>query len=158
MILIYFSYIISIVTKVSKKYISKERIDRIYKLLFNLLIKINNKEQAKQILSELLTSTEQLMIAKRIACYYLISSNLTIAEISDILKLSTSTVFYFRINYKNNKLLRELLANFIFKDKLKKSINDLFIEFYYNNPRKGSDWSYNKKTYNQYKNDTEKPI
>ncbi len=145
-------------TKVSRKYIRKERIDRIYRLLFNLLIKINNKEQARQILSELLTSTEQLMIAKRLACYYLITSKVSIREISDILKLSTSTVFYYGLNYKNNKKLKDLLNNFIFKDKLKKSIKDLFIEFYYNSPRKGSDWSHNKKIYHQYKKETEYPI
>ena len=136
--------------QISKKYLIKDRLNKIFQMFFYLIIKIKNKKDANIILSELLTSTEKIMIAKRVACFYLLCKKVTIRDISDILKLSTSTVFYYRQLYKNKEKLKEYLHKKIFKEKIKETVKDIFMEFYYNAPRKGSDWSTNKKIYYKY--------
>ncbi|TSC70814.1 MAG: Uncharacterized protein CEO12_190, partial [Parcubacteria group bacterium Gr01-1014_46] len=77
---------------ISSKELDKELSDK----LFNDLILILNKSQNKKLLSgvvnELLTDTEKLMLAKRIAIVLLLNSKIPQLSISEILKVSTSTI------------------------------------------------------------------
>ncbi len=136
--------------QISKRYIQQEREKKIYKLLAQLIIKIRNQMDASLLLNDLFTNTEKIMISKRLACFYLLSKNVHPDDIIDILKMSSSTVFYYKDLLKAKTKLRNYLLNKVFVESVKQTLKDIFMEFYYNNPRKGSDWSHNKKKYYEY--------
>jgi len=134
-------------SQVSVRYIVEERKKRIIKLLKDLIIKTKSNQDTEILVNDLLTSTEKIMLSKRLACFYLISNNVDLTDISDILKLSKSTVFYYKNLYKTKKNLKKYLETKIFKEKIGQTLKNIFIEFYYNNPKKGSDWSASRKVY-----------
>lgn len=136
--------------QVSKKYIQQEREKKIYNILTELLVKIKNKKDAQLILNDLFTKTEKIMVSKRLACFYLLNKNVPIEDIADILKMSISTVYYYKDLIKTKVNLNNYLSNKVSINKIKQSLKDIFMEFYYNSPRKGSDWSTNKRIYYDY--------
>ena len=71
-------------------------IDSLDSLFTNL-----NKHDSKKVLSIILTSTEKLMIAKRIGASLLIREGVNELQISDSLKLSRETVYKFNSMIKS---------------------------------------------------------
>jgi len=134
-------------SQVSTRYIVEERKKRIIKLLKDLIRKTKSNQDTEIIINDLLTSTEKVMLSKRLACFYLISNKIDMVDISDILKLSKSTIFYYKNLYNTKKNLKKYLESKIFKEKIGQALKDIFVEFYYNNPKKGSDWSASRKAY-----------
>ncbi|KKP52753.1 MAG: hypothetical protein UR42_C0005G0021 [Candidatus Roizmanbacteria bacterium GW2011_GWA2_33_33] len=53
--------------QISKRYIDQTMMSRINELLFDLLLTLSDKKEVNEVLNELLTSTEKIMIAKRVA-------------------------------------------------------------------------------------------
>jgi hypothetical protein len=99
----------------------------------------------KKMFVELLTNTERMMVGKRLFTIFLLEEGVSAPAISDVLKLSPSTVARYKLNYENGKYvhLRKLVSrkNFItiYKEILKpfmipflaqhKSLNRLIKEF-----------------------------
>ena len=100
-------------------HISKKRLDeRVEKILKNKLVDvleiIGKSRGVKYSLNELLTFTEGVMLAKRLAIIYLIYKDRSVLEIAETLNVSTSTVIriwklYDRGGYQNlGKVFRKL--------------------------------------------------
>lgn len=85
-------------------HISKRKLDtKTQKLLFDALSSIFShlsKAEANKVLPALLTNTERIMIAKRVGASLLLREGSTESEITEALKLSTSTVFKFNLIIK----------------------------------------------------------
>lgn len=138
-------------TQISKRYIPEEKLNRIFSLLFDLILSISDKKEAEDILSELLTPTERIMVAKRVACFYMLLKNVPNNQIADVIKLSTATVTYFKHYLENSRYISEYFSDKLVSEKIKNFLQDLLVEYLYNLPRKGSNWGENKKTYWKYK-------
>jgi uncharacterized protein YerC len=101
-------------SQISKYPVSKEVYNRIFDILINTITGLYSKKSSSSFIRELLTPTEQIMLAKRLAIAFLLSKNYKHREISKILRVSTSTInrvaytYGKSANYKNivNKILQ----------------------------------------------------
>lgn len=144
--------------QVSKRYIPEEKLRRIFDLFFNLIVSLKDKNEAENVLAEFLTPTEKIMIAKRIACFYLIFKKVPASQIADSIKLSISTVTHLVYVFENSKWIKKFLTKRLTQERIKNFLEDVFVEFFYGMPRKGSDWKSNKKTYFHHKLRRQQPI
>lgn len=144
--------------QVSKRYLPEEKLEKIYKLFFDLITNVEDVDEAKEVITEILTKTEQVIIAKRIACFYLIYKKVSSIEISEAIKLSISTVTHYQYIFENSKIIKEFLKRKLTQEKITNILKDVFVELWYGMPRKGSDWKYNKKQYYKHKRELREPI
>ncbi len=144
--------------QISKRYIDKTMISRINELLFDLLITLSDKKEIETVLGELLTSTEKTMIAKRVACFYLIIKKVPIHEIEDTLKISTSTATYFKHYLERSLIIKDYLSNKLKNEKFKHLLEDIFVDIFYGTLKKGSNWSEDKKIYYQHQRKRQEPL
>ena len=78
--------------QVSKRYLKRETAARIDELLWNVIIECASKPVTISFLSDLLTPTEKIMLAKRVAIAYLLLKGIPSDVICDTLKVSYPTV------------------------------------------------------------------
>lgn len=145
-------------SQVSKILLQKEHLNKVLSLLFTLIVNIQNKKSAEILLNELLTPTEKIMLAKRLACFYLLLKEIPIREIKDILKLSTSTIAYLKHFLENSSNLRSYLRDRMTKEEIKNIFEDFIVDMLYGIPRKGSNWSQNLKQYYDHQQKRKEPI
>ena len=88
-------------SQVSRNPLSKESNYEIQATLWWLLARLNNDSDVGNFLNGLLTKTEKIMLAKRLAVAFLLSKNYNYRDISNALKVSTSTIV--RIKEATNK-------------------------------------------------------
>lgn len=144
--------------QISKRNIDQEKLTRINELLFDLFLTITDKQEMDTVLNELLTSTEKTMITKRIACFYLLLKDVPMWQIEDSLKLSTSTVTYFKHFLTRSLVIKEYLSNKLKNEKLSHFFEDIFVDIFYGSLKKGSNWSEDKKTYYQHQRKRQQPL
>lgn len=90
-------------SQVSKRLLSKEISDKIVDLFNDSLNIKNSKFDRSRLLEELLTSTEKIMLIKRVAIGVLYSAGYDYRGISDILKVSTTTARNYIYLYKQKE-------------------------------------------------------
>ncbi|MBN1263510.1 MAG: hypothetical protein JW991_04095 [Candidatus Pacebacteria bacterium] len=78
--------------QISKFEINQKISKRITEVFLNSILKIKNKKEAIDFFSDLLTSTEQTMLIKRLAIAVLAGKNYSYESIMDILKVSRATI------------------------------------------------------------------
>ena len=79
-------------TQLSKNPLSRETNQEIQATLWWLLARLGNDSEIKIFLNGLLTKTEKVMLAKRLAIAFLLNRGYNYRAISDVLKVSTTTV------------------------------------------------------------------
>lgn len=79
-------------TQVSRFKMDKEVADTVAQVFLETMVKIKDKKVARDVLSELLSKTEIIMLSKRLAIVYLLEKNYSQREISRVLKVSLATV------------------------------------------------------------------
>jgi len=81
------------VTQVSKRYLSPNIQERMFEIFVNAISKAKYKSDVDGFLMDLLSPTERIMLAKRLAiAYLLVKKDWTHREISRILKVSLATI------------------------------------------------------------------
>lgn len=78
--------------QVSKYPLKAEVYDRIFELLLKVVAEPYNKRAAKELLEDLLTPTEKIMLAKRLAIGVLLVKDYSYQTIQEILRVSKSTI------------------------------------------------------------------
>lgn len=78
--------------QISRKPLSKELMNRINELLWEAFAKLRGKEDAATFIQDIFTTTEKVMIAKRLAIALLLARGWDQEAISSYLKVSTGTV------------------------------------------------------------------
>lgn len=78
--------------QISRYPISKEVYQRCWEVFVKTLIDIHNSQDAQQIIEDLLTPTERIMLVKRLAIALLLEKGYEYREIGRILKVSFPTV------------------------------------------------------------------
>ena len=114
-------------SQVSKYPISKEIADRIFEIFLTTFTHLKDKGEADQFISDLLTPTEKIMLAKRLAIAFLLEKNYDYRAIQKILRVSTGTITTVNISrnlgsegYK--KVISKILKAEIFTKILEKTI------------------------------------
>jgi len=145
-------------TQVSRIPLPKEKLDKIYHLFFDFIASANKESAVEAVLTEIITPTEKIMLAKRVACFYLIAKNIGLVEISRALKLSLSTVHYFKFLYDNKPAIKTFLKGKIAQEKVVNLLEDLLVEFFYGISRKGVSWDQQKQEYFKHRQKRAEPI
>jgi len=89
-------------THISKRVVSTATLKQIDELILASFTDTGTKER-QQIFRELLTKTERLMLAKRLAMLSLIQKNVSTFHISRLLQVSPSTVARFEVEVDQGK-------------------------------------------------------
>lgn len=79
-------------SQVSKYPISKEIADRIFEIFIKALVKISQEKEADEFISDLLTPTEKVMLAKRLAIAFLLEKGYDYRTIQRIIRVSSPTI------------------------------------------------------------------
>jgi len=78
--------------QVSKKFLPKNLETRLYQVFYQSFSRLNNSEMASNFIEDLLTPTENVMLAKRLAIAILISKGWLQESIEETLKVSSATI------------------------------------------------------------------
>lgn len=79
-------------SQISRYPISKQIADRIFEIFLSTLVNIKNKEEANEFISDLLTPTEKIMLAKRLAIAFLLEKNYDYRAIQKLIRVSSGTI------------------------------------------------------------------
>lgn len=86
--------------QVSKRKVERNIEERIFEIFVESFVKLKNKNEAALFLEDLLTPTEKIMLAKRLSVAVLLAKGYDYLKISEILKISSSTIgrvaYYFK--------------------------------------------------------------
>ena len=130
-------------SQISKYQMDKILEERMFSVFYQTLTDLRKKDEVQEFLNDLLTPTERIMLAKRLAIATLLIKGTTYEYIRDVIKVSTSTIMgvktWLNIGGKGYlKAVTKLIRNEkfdAFLDKTEELIEKLTI------PRPGSDWS-----------------
>ena len=78
--------------QISKYPVREEIYERIFELLLKLLTDSYNKSEAKELIEDLLTPTERIVLAKRLGIVVLLAKNYDYRDIQDILHVSKESI------------------------------------------------------------------
>jgi uncharacterized protein YerC len=111
-------------SQVSKRQLPKNVSQRIFDIFIKTLLNVRNKSDAERLIYDLLTPTEQTMIAKRLSIALLLEKGYDQRTISDLLKVSTGTV-----SHVNSVRLQgsQGYKNFIHKIMKEESVTNLIL-------------------------------
>jgi len=101
---------------VSKKKLDKETFEKIFRKLIAVLERAQNQKKLTPILDELLTETEKIMLAKRLAIVLMLSGNTPQHRISEALFVSPSTVTRISLSIEVGKY--DLITSISKKDRI----------------------------------------
>jgi len=103
--------------QVSKYPMKQEVSHRIFDLFLKTLSKLRSKNEIDLFLSELLTPTERIMLAKRVSVAFLLDKGYDYRQISYLLKVSTSTIGIIARDFKGSKGFKSKVKEVVREDK-----------------------------------------
>ena len=110
---------------VSQKRVKKQVFNRMSNEFVNAIASMKNSSEVRGFLNELLTPTERVMLAKRLAVILMLKKKYSFLMIRHILKVSPSTVARISLQYEKgaySKLLIEIKKQNSFWSELSKII------------------------------------
>lgn len=117
--------------QISKHPLSKRVFKKLLELLFETMGKNFKNDDFIKVVDELFTSTEKIMVVKRIGILYLLLKNLNVQTISEILHVSTSTVATYIARFYDDSLhIKKLIRRKIDSEKRLGIITDAFGELF----------------------------
>jgi Trp operon repressor len=118
-------------TNISKRPIDAKKLFKLYELFFEVVNNAGDKDEFMEIIKDILTPIEQIMIAKRIAIIYLLIKNVDQTTIVDYIKVSRSTVSRFKLLFYNKKTkLITIIESFLKNEKISHFFEDLFADIF----------------------------
>lgn len=106
-------------SQVSKYPLSKEIADRIFEIFLKTLVKIKKKDEAGEFISDLLTPTEKVMLAKRLAIAFLLEKDYDYRTIQRVIRVSAPTITSVNIARQyGSRGYRKLITQIIKEEKL----------------------------------------
>jgi len=134
----------------SRHIIKKEVLKGIYQLFFEVVSKGKNKNDFFQIFDEIISPSEKIMIAKRVAIIYLLANKINIREIVNTLKVSSATVAKYVLLFSNHESRLINIFKIILKNrKVKNFLIDIFSDLIIQPGIKIGHW----KLYKQHENE-----
>ena len=115
-------------TQISRFKLKQPVLEKLFELFFEIVGKQSNKKGFNNIISELFSPVEKIMIAKRIAIIYLLLKDKDYITICHVLKVSTSTVSKYMYLKENSTALVPAFRNILLSDSLKLFMEELLSE------------------------------
>jgi len=115
---------------ISKNFLDKEMLEKLFNLFFEVIGKSKDKNEFKQITNDILSPTEKIMIAKRIAIIYLLNKKIDYKIICEVLKVSASTVFKFRFFLQKNSQTITVINKILRNEKITEFLEEIVLTLY----------------------------
>ncbi len=116
-------------TQVSKYPISKEVADRIFEIFLKSFVAIKNKEEADQFITNFLTPTEKIMLAKRLAIAFLLEKGYDYRTIQRIIRVSTATIASVNlVRLHGSEGYKKLIAKILREESIKNFLEEATIK------------------------------
>jgi len=104
---------------------------KLYKLLFEITNFAGDEDEFIDLIKEIISPSEQIMIAKRIAIIYLLTKNLEQTAISEYLNVSRATVAKFcLLFYEKESKIINVIKSLLSKEKITHFLEDLFADIF----------------------------
>ena len=116
-------------TQISRFKLKEETLEKLYSLMFEVLGK-KSKKEFLLIMNDLVSPTEKIMIAKRIAVIYLLTKKIDQQIISRTVKVSLSTVSKFSLLTKLSNVIPNALAALISHEEIRLFIDEIFVSLF----------------------------
>lgn len=141
--------------RISRYRVKTEILNSIYQLFFEIISKEKNKDSFFQVIDDIISPSEKIMIAKRIAVIYLLIKQIKTEDIINILKTSKGTVAKFALlSNRNDSKLIIMIKQMLLNKKYKQVFNDFFAGVFIQPGIKKGHW----KLYRQHQLNKNKPI
>jgi len=99
--------------QISLRKIHGDHWQKMSKRLLDLMSEEMSDKEVEVLLNGLLTETERVMLVKRLMVWVLINSGWSVPKVCEVLKLSTATVYKFKVWFESNKELDEILSRLL---------------------------------------------
>ena len=116
-------------TRISRRPVKEEVLERVFQLLFEAVGKKSKKEEFLNVVYDILSPTERIMIAKRVTIIFLLLKKIDYQTISDVLKVSESTISKFHLIMENSKGIVGSLQGMLLNDKLLNILDEFILAF-----------------------------
>lgn len=115
----------------SKVQVDEKKLIKLYQLMFEILNKADDKDDFFEIIKDILSPPEQLMIAKRIAIIYLLLKGVDHTTIAKYLRSSRATVAKFSLLFydKESKIIG-VIGELLNQEKISHFFEDLFADIF----------------------------
>jgi len=117
-------------TRISRFRLKDDVFDRIYDLFCQVLMHNRNKNDFQDLLNDVLTPTEQIMIAKRVALLYLLQRNVPPSIIAATLHISQSTITYWSLLQSKTNGAQKTLERISKQKNVLSFFEDLFADIF----------------------------
>jgi len=126
--------------QISKRKLDDYILERLEKVLFDLLGKKKSKKEFDNVMESLFSSTERVMILKRVGLIYLHLKNIEKYRIRKTLGVTDSTLDKYKLLIEKNPTIYERFFSIINKDNIKVLFEQLW-NYLYGPGTPGIDWS-----------------
>lgn len=114
--------------QVSKRKLSENLPGKLFILFFKTVGDKYSRDEFQNICDDIFSKTEQLVIIKRIAIFYLLKKGIDHRNICNTLKVSSATVAKFSLIMEKSKGIIPFLDNLVRKEKIVDFLEDIFME------------------------------
>lgn len=111
--------------QISRFKLNDQVLEKLFDLFFEIVGKQSNKQEFITIVNDLLTPVERVMIAKRIAIFYLLLKEKDYITICHVLKVSPATVSKFNLLRQNSIGLMSAFNKIMLSDKFKLFLDEV---------------------------------
>ncbi len=114
----------------SPYFLKPDKFDKIFRVFYEIVGKSGSRGEFNQIMLDLLTPAERIMLVKRIAVIYLLLKNIDYRIICQSLKVSNTTVSKFRLIIEKSEGIVPSLKTILTVDKISLFFEEVFDELY----------------------------
>ena len=104
--------------------------EKMFGLFFEVITNSKNKEGFNQLMKELLSPTERIMVAKRVVLVYLLLQEIDYQVICRVLKVSSSTISKFKLLTDNKSGMIDILKKTMRNDKIRLFVFELMSDLF----------------------------
>ena len=117
-------------TRISRFPVKNNVLEKLFDLLFEAVGKQTSQDDFSQVIYDLLSPTERIMVAKRVAIIFLLMKKINYFNISDVLKVSPNTIAKFQLIKQDSKGIVKSLKKIVRNEKIVSFFEKLFLEIY----------------------------
>lgn len=115
-------------TRISQFKVDDDVLEKIFSLFFEVIGKDKNEIEFQNIIHDLLSPAERIMIAKRVAIFYMLMKKLDYYNIAKSLKVSPSTIAKFNLVKENSRGIVSALKSTVRNEKIINFFEELILE------------------------------
>ncbi|PIS18098.1 hypothetical protein COW38_01815 [Candidatus Collierbacteria bacterium CG17_big_fil_post_rev_8_21_14_2_50_45_7] len=145
-------------SQVSKNKINNKVYEKIFSLFPRFLFKMTSKGKQSELVDVFFTRTEKIVLAKRIAIAFMLVKGYSYRQISDKIKVSTSTILKIADSITSKQSIEEELKLIDAEDAFADFLNAIDYHVAKLLPPKGGNWSSWRGRIEKEKRDLENPI